>query len=548
MTTDLDEVWRSAQLWPKDAKGYLAHLKEAGTAVSGEDAHNAANLNMTASSARDGLADLGSRRSDAFSRLGRDPSVEAAERAYRLLVAHRNIDSAVLKQLGDDESQHSVAESFLLFVILNAPHKVAIKNAIVLFVYVGQYIDADALRAFCIDSFLVRHLYPLCHKANLGEADKDRLVRAMAQDGCFDAQCHLYERLTDDSPDDLRRYLLRHAQFAIEPPFEVYNGFDLAYDAEYHAAILLFAKRTRLEAELGAQAVDDELIAAALKFFSGLSSCWFEDVPWGAFEEVIPATDMLGALLDHLQERELSLSNMFDLSHIYDRLFSDSFLWTQEEPQKLIAHENLIAPQEVHVQLGLKIRDVFEFPANRNKLQSVLTLAESAGAREAMLILLRLSTDDPFDVVYPYLQETLSRNTAVIVGSDALSSFFNAAAKSAEKAQKAADWCADYCRLKGGGRYYTSSRVEFLLPMGLRLIKAFPGIGSSLVRVGLDTKSPFQELAIDVLNAWQVEFWPPGLVRDLYYAVEREQKSLELLQSVRRKLRENAEQKDLKWL
>lgn len=107
MTTDLDEIWRNARLWPTDAKSYLTHLNETGAAISGEDVHDAANLNMTASSARDSLADLRSRRSDAFSALCRGPGAKTAERAYRLLVTQLDCDSGDLRQLRDDESHRA---------------------------------------------------------------------------------------------------------------------------------------------------------------------------------------------------------------------------------------------------------------------------------------------------------------------------------------------------------------------------------------------------------------------------------------------------------
>ncbi|MCR9260332.1 MAG: hypothetical protein NXH95_11455 [Pseudomonadaceae bacterium] len=539
MAVRLDETWRNAALWPADAESYLAHLKETGKAVTSDAIDHIANVNLYTSSARDNLSDLRSRRADAFAALCENPCKETAVSVYQLLVAHRDCGPDVLKQIEAERGLQQTVESFLLYVILHTPHKVALRNAIILFAEIGTSIDAEVLHTLYLDEFLAPHLFPLQKKTDLTVAEQIDLIRSLASEECFDAQAFLFEHLNDSSPDELRSYLLRCAQFAIEPSFETYTSFDVAYNPEYHEAILEFAKRTRMAQELGATSVDDELTTAALSLFADLSACWLEDVPWSAFEKIIPATEMLCNLLRHLQSRPLRLDDLEHLAFIFDALFSDPLLWIEEDQDKEISSDLLIATQDEHVEIAKTISDLLSNQPHQRLLGQALSSMANPDFDQALRITLLISNREPFDVVFPYLRRALPHQANVRISYSALTVCFKEAAHNTAKAQVLADWCADYCGFENSGAYYAGVGYEFILSNALRMVKLHPGVGRRLVQIGLDPNSPARKLAAEVLNAWPVRCWPTNSLWRIDSAIEEEKKVLALLGAARQKLQGN---------
>ena len=106
---DLNNIWRSANLWNDDATPYLTRLKATGPATSENELDDTANLNMANSSARDDLAGLQSRRTGALSELCHAPTIETARHAYQLLVAQRKTYSGAIAKLKLDPAPAEVA-------------------------------------------------------------------------------------------------------------------------------------------------------------------------------------------------------------------------------------------------------------------------------------------------------------------------------------------------------------------------------------------------------------------------------------------------------
>lgn len=536
MSDYLDNIWQSAQLWPAGSTSYLTHLREAQSAISDCDLHQIANLNLYASSARDNLIDLRARRIEAFSALCQRPCTEHAEQAYHLLVAHKDCEVDVLTPVKTDKSYQHIAGSFLLFVLLNSPHKVAVKNAIVLLAETETIVDTDVRRICSADSFLIHHLFPLPCTEDLPATEKQALMRNLAENGSFDSQEYLYEHFTEESPDELRYYLLRHAQFAAEPSFKTYDGFDVGYSPEFHAAILEFAQRTELAKELNAKSIDDQLVTAALYFFSNLSACWREGVAWSVFEAAVPATQMLDNLVEHLEGRTLSLENLEELADIFDTLFSDSMTRVEAEPNKQIPNDRLIASQVLHLAIAAKISAVLHAQPHAQLLENALSSMTNPDFDEAMHITLMITRNDPFEVVFPFLEKELPRKPNMRVSHSAMAVCFNFVKHDRRKAQRLADWCADYCRFERSGGYIPGPSYEFILSNALRMVKLFPGVGKGMILAGLNAQSPTVTLAAEVLSAWPVEHWPTNISWRIDSAIAQENKTLAILTDALQKL------------
>ncbi len=535
MTARLNDIWEKAALWPSASTSYLAHLSTTPGATPNNNIESLDDLNLHASSARDDLSNLRTRRVEAFKTLCQQPSPEHAKQAYDLLVAHKDCNVNVLTPLKTDPENLDTAGSFLLFIILNSPHKVALKNALVLLSETETRVETDVLKTCSADEFLIHHLFPLCIRGDLAAAEEHTLMRVLAENGNYDAQEYLYEHLTDDSPDELRTFLLQQAQFAVEPAFETYNGFDTAYNPEYHPHILEFAQRTRLAEALRAESIDDQLVTAALSFFSNLSACWLENVDWSEFEAVIPATEMLTTLLEHLKDRALSLDQIGDLAFIFDTLFSDPLAWVEAEPQKQISADLRITSQAMHLAIARDIYAILHARPQNQLLENALSSMSHPDFDQALRISLLITKEDPFDVVFPYLKRELPRKPNIRVSFSALTVCFKAAEHNREKAQLLAHWCADYCRFERSGGYFPGPGYEFILSNALRMVKLFPGVGKTLVTAGLDAQSPARQLSAEVLTAWPVDQWPANVSWRIDSAMKKEEATLALLARVQRK-------------
>jgi len=257
MTSNLNDIWRNAQMWPEDAPSFFEHLNAKRKASQSEHVSidwDVVNLNMTASSARSDSTLFDSVYSDMVAKICRTPDQDSAKSVYDLIASCCSlgayVEGKITTQFLQEESQRQVAASFLLFVIQYSPHKVAILNAMEFFHSIGSSIEADILRAFSDDPDLTRNAYKFIGKTTLSEGDKQDLIFTMAKTGSFDAQEYLFDTLRPESPPETRRFVLRHAQSAALPPDETLIGFDVGYNPEFLEAILGFVKRTQPLSEL----------------------------------------------------------------------------------------------------------------------------------------------------------------------------------------------------------------------------------------------------------------------------------------------------------
>jgi len=248
---------------------------------------------------------------------------------------------------------------------------------------------------------------------------------------------------------------------------------------------------------------------------------------------------MLYRLVDHLEQRELSISAMFDLAFMFEIMFSETYYWLKDDPNKKIRAADLIISRESDYQLAGKILDVFDYAPNRRTLDAALSSMGNEDYSSAMRIILRTSGGDIFDSIYSYIKNELPRVYTVHVDYTVLGMMFAAIGFDTEKAEKAANWCIDYCRFERHGGYFPAPGYESIMKGILPVIKRFPGVGTSLITAGLDAQSPVRRLAAEALLAWPIEFWPPRLLWRLDSAIEKEEHTLDLLNTARNKIKDD---------
>jgi len=240
---------------------------------------------------------------------------------------------------------------------------------------------------------------------------------------------------------------------------------------------------------------------------------------------------------------------MFDLAFMFEIMFSETYYWLKDDPNKKINDADLIISREVDCQLAKKILDVLDYTPNRRTLDTALSSMGNKDYYAAMRIILRTSGIDVlgsvsgnvFDSIYSYIKNELPREPKTPVDYNVLGMMFAAIGIKKEKAEKAANWCIDYCQFERHGGCFPGpgQGYEFIMNGILPVIKRFPGVGTSLITAGLDAQSPVRKLAAETLLAWPTEFWPPQLLWRLDAVIEKEEQILELLNTARDKIKDD---------
>lgn len=449
-------------------------------------------------------------------------SALTARTAYAFLNAHhfrKEIVELVAKRMSVSNDFPPPLIQFFQDCLQFSPHWVAVRN-ILSIMKISKTLPMDDKIIF-LERVSLHHQFIGEVPDIPSETDikNDGLLFSLAKAGDWEAQDDIIESLTPNSSLAVKEWVLRHGYASVPSP-ETMGEYDPAY-IEY---IQNLFENTDMLSVISQPSIDDGLAVSALHYLSDLASGAVNDVTWTDPKLFENETEILFRLIDHLEGRELALSELYALAYIYEELLGPN-------------RDDIVlrTPQDDN-EMAKKVLAVFDVDANRTKIDSALSSTQSTDFMEALAIAVQTRGWSRFDTLLKALRTDFPRRGSTPLRTGLIGQLADSIQNRSE-AEQASQWCVDYFRIHANG-YSTFTRqpdfdkfVSILLQVNAR----YSGVAPALVLAGLDSVGA-RRAAAELLLAWHSKDYPDDIARRIENAINDQEVVAEKLKTAKGKM------------
>jgi hypothetical protein len=260
------------------------------------------------------------------------------------------------------------------------------------------------------------------------------------------------------------------------------------------------------------------LISGTLEIYTHLVR-GINGVMWEEPDEYEEETRILHLLINHLFERELSLTDLNYLSEIFNELY----YWIIAEDAKWIKKADKDQKN------AKAILGVYKYPPNKTKIATQLVSTDCGRFYETFEIAENMKQEPIFNTIFDAI-----KNASHPRFLDELARCIT----NKSQAGKAIKWAIDkYLIIDSFGPQLRSHipGCNETLRVLIKVAEEYPGLGRALVLAGLNHGTTAHDAAANTLLKWPVDDGPDGALGRLDQAVKNTGRTLELLNEARNK-------------
>jgi len=523
MTVDLNGIWRNSKMWPEESISLVAQIQLG----EGDFQSQSRYVETYASSPYEKKKTQQSNDwkiscVSTLDALARNPNNRTATVAYKALGAgylspYASIDVwDTLKPVVNswrDANLNDVLSSFLQYIIEGSPNIIAVHNGMFFLNDLQTSINTDLIVALGLKTNrpLADQACRLIEKTLPKGREKERIVFSLVKAGTSTITGILLANTNRQSDRNAKDWILKKL-FADPWP----HGYVID---DYIGYLLEYIDKGDLLSAISAANPDDALISGTLEVYTHLVRGLDHYLLAENSDHYEEETEILFRLIDHLVERELSLTDLEYLSQIYNALF----YWT------IIDDAEWLKKGGMDQEAAQKILDVYEHALNKKKLDAALYATDSDDFYTAFEIVTNIREADAFEIIFE-----ATKNASHPMCLNMLAEQI----KNESQARKAIDWAIDRYHIKEDGYGVASGAPGYnsTLKALAEVAGDYPGLGGRLILAGLNYGTTAHEVAAKALLKWPPSHWPDDALGKLNQAVKNTQRTLGLLNDARDKL------------